>query len=317
VGVDVNTVMLDRLALENHGVPVFVRPQENVEVKVSRLYEKVRLPVLTDVTFSARSMQVSDLLPDRMPDLFRGGEILVAGRYGRGGPSELVLAGRDGRLEREYHYTLAAGRAGHGLSSDFPARVWATRRIAQLLDEIRLHQRRDPDLVEEIVRLSTKFGLLSEYTAFLADEMGVSHRETAVNVRRTRRNIDVLTRRIVGGTAVAQSHNQAGRRGAIRAPGPSSGYFVATESDRDVRRIALTGVRNVTNATFYYRGPTIGWVDATVRSEQPPAKVVKRWSPAFFELLGKTTSAENARLSQAGPLLLEIQGRIVRIEDPH
>ena len=58
------------------------------------------------------------------------GEIVLAGRYMRGGPVELVLSGRDGGLEREFHWTLSASRRGEGLANDFPARVWATRRIA-------------------------------------------------------------------------------------------------------------------------------------------------------------------------------------------
>ena len=316
VGVDVNTVMLDRLALENHGVPTFVRPQENVEVKVSALYDKVRHPVLTDVRFDARGMKALDVLPDDLPDLFRGSEIVVAGRYARGGPVELVLAGRDGRLEREFHYTFAAARRGEGVANDFPARVWATRQIAELLDAIRLHKQEDPELVNEIVRLSTKYGILTEYTAFLADETGVSHAAVDMNVRRTQRNLDVLTQRTVGGVGVAQSVNNAARRSATRASTPSYGYFVATESDRDVQRVARSGVQNAGNRTFYWRGKTIGWVEAKVSAEKEPADVIERWSEPFYELLRNTTRAENARLAQAGPLLLEIQGRVVRIEDP-
>ena len=316
VGVDVNTVMLDRLALENRGAPAFVRPQENVETKVSALYQKVRHPVLTDVKFDARGMQAVDILPSELPDLFRGGEIVLAGRYGRGGPTELVLSGQDGRLEREFHYTLAAARRGEGLQSDFPARVWATRRIAELLDAIRLHGRSDPELVQEIVRLSTTYGILTEYTSFLADETGVSHAAVAMNVRRTQRNLDVLTKRTVGGVGVAQSVNNLGRRSATRAPSPSAGYYVATESDRDVQRVARRGVQAVGNRTFYWRGNTIGWVEARVSSQKEPSAVIQRWTPAFYELLRSTTPAENARLAQVGPLLLEIQGRVVRIEDP-
>jgi Ca-activated chloride channel family protein len=315
VGVDVNTVMLDRLALENKGAPAFVRPRENVEVKVSSLYGKIRYPVLTDVTFEARGMQALDLLPASLPDLFRGSELVLAGRYRKGGPVEFVLSGRDAKVEREFHYTLHAARQGAGLRSDFPARVWATRRIAELLDAIRLHKQRDPELVNEIVRLSTKFGILTEYTSFLADETGVSHSALVVNAGRTLKNLDGLTVREVGGSGWAQSANQVARRGAARAPLPTRGYFLATEGDRDVRRVELGGVRLVANRTFYYRGTKIGWVDVDVPDAAKPAEVVTRWSPRFFELLRATTRAENTRLAQAGPLLLRVQGRVIRVVD--
>jgi Ca-activated chloride channel family protein len=316
VGVDVNTVMLDRLALANKGVPAFVRPRENAEMKVSSLYDKIRYPVLTDVRFAARGMKSSEHLPAAVPDLFRGSELVLSGRYGQGGPTEVVLSGRDGAIEREYHYTLAAARRGAGLRSDFPARVWATRRIAELLDQIRLHKRRDAELVNEIVRLSTKFGILTEYTSFLADETGVSHFEYTLNSRRTLKNLNALAGRVVGGAGLAQSANQVLRRGAVRAPSPAAGYYLATSGDRDVRRIDLRGVRLVANRTFYYRGPGMGWVDVEVPDAQKPEETVTRWSPRFFELLRSTTALENTRLSQSGPLLLKIQGRVIRIVEP-
>jgi len=316
VGVDVNSVLLDRLALDNKGAPAFVRPRESVEVKVSHLYEKLRYPVLTDVTFAARGLRAADVLPQQIPDLFRGGELVLAGRYGGkrgGGPVELVLAGRGGALEREFHYVRSAARKGEGLRSDFPARVWATRRIAALLDAIRLLKRHDVELVEEIVRLSTKFGILTEYTSFLADETGVSHSALAVNTRRARKNIEGLAARSVGGSGWAQSANQVGRRGAARAPRPTSGYFLATEGDRDVRRVELSGVRLVANRAFYYRGSKLGWVDAGIPDAGRADEVVTRWSPRFFELLRSTTPAENVRLAQDGPLFLGVQGHWIRI----
>jgi len=313
--VDVNTVMLDRLALANRGAPAFVRPRENVEVKVSALYDKIRYPVLADVSFEVRGMKSSERLPATMPDLFRGSELVLAGRYAHGGPVEVVLSGRDGALEREYHYTLGAARRGAGLGSDFPARVWATRRIATLLDAIRLHHRRDDELVREIVRLSTRFGILTEYTAFLADERGVNHYDLALNTRRTLKNLVALTARVVGGAGLAQSANQVLRREALRAPSPAAGYYLATSGDRDVRRVALGGVRLVANRTFYYRGPGVGWVDVQVPDARRPAEVITRWSERFYQLLRSTTALENIRLSQRGPLLLQIQGRIIRLVD--
>lgn len=315
VGVRVNAVLLDRLALENHGAPAFVRPRENVELKVSGLYDKIRYPVLTEVTFRAPDLRSSELLPAELPDLFRGSEIAMAGRYAQGGAVEVTLSGKDGALEREFHYVLSAAKKGDGLRNDFPARVWATRRIAELLDAIRLHGKRDPELVTEIVRLSTRFGILTEYTSFLADEAGVSHAELAVNVGRTLQNLDALVPREVGGAGFAQSANQIGRRSASQAPPQAGAFYLATPGDRDVRKVEVRGVRQVANRTFYHRGRSIGWVDVAVPATARPQEVVERWSPRFFDLLRTTTAAENTRLAQQGPLLLEVQGRVVRIVD--
>jgi len=313
VGVDVNTVLLDRLALENHGAPSFVRPSEDVEPKVAALYEKLRYPVLTDLTFKARGMRVTEVLPGTIPDLFRGGQVVLAGRYERGGRVESVLAGVDGNVTREYHYVVNAGRKGQGLTNDFPARVWALRRIGELIDAVRLSGRPDKELVDEIVRLSTRFGILTEYTSFLADDR-VDHTRVAENARRADRLFDALAKNEVGAAGFAQSANQAGRRGASRAPAPEEQEFLlGAEGDRDVRVQTVTGVRQQGNRTFYHR--SVGWVDVGVADMQGVQETVQRWSPRFFELLRSTTTEENARLAQAGTLVLQIQGRVLRITD--
>lgn len=309
VGVDVNTVLLDRLALENHGAPSFVRPGEDVEPKVASLYDKVRYPILTDLAFRAPGFRVSELLPETLPDLFKGGQVVLAGRYAKGGRVETILSGRDGHVTREYHTILEAAERGRGVRSDFPARVWATRRIAQLVDAIRLQKKADPELVGEIVRLSTRFGILTEYTAFLAAEEG-DHTRVRENAIAAGRILDRLADREVGAGGVAQSKNQVARRGAERAPSAPT-FWLPDADDRDVSTQTVSGVRQVGNRTFYRR--SIGWVDAEVPGLHAAEETIARWSPRFFELLGTTTPEENARLSQAGSLVLEVQGRIVRI----
>src|SRR5205085_7140953 len=122
---------------------------------------------------------------------FRGGQLVLAGRYRKaGGSVDVVISGRDGDAGREFHYRLAAGAEGHGLRDDFPARVWATRRIADLVDQIRILGRQEREIVDEIVRLSTKFGIMTEYTSFLADE-NADHGRFEENRRRA---AETLTR---------------------------------------------------------------------------------------------------------------------------
>jgi Ca-activated chloride channel homolog len=311
VGVDVNAVMLDKLALENHGDPSYVLPREDVEAKVGVLYEKLRYPVLTDVRLELAGLGASEMLPALVPDLFRGGQLMLAGRYAKGGRREVVLLGKDGGVEREYHYLLDAAAKGQGLREDFPARVWATRRIAFLVDQIRLSGRQEKELVDEIVRLSTRFGILTEYTSFLADERA-DHGRFAENATRSAAELRDLGGKAEGGAGVAQSAANWGRRGADRAPGQQK-VLAATKGDRDVEEVEIEGVRQVANRTFYRR--VEGWVDVNVRDAGVVAETVTRWSDRFYELLRTTTPAENARLAQAGDLVLEVQGRVLRVVD--
>ena len=83
--------------------------------------------------------------------------------------------------------------------------------------------------------------------------------------------------------------------------------------DRGVEARQVQNVRQVANRTFYRR--EAGWVDAEVKEIGRVSEEIRRWSPRFYELVRTTTAEENARLAQAGTLILEIQGRVVRIVD--
>jgi Ca-activated chloride channel family protein len=334
VGVDVDAVLLDKLALENHGVPTYVRPNEDIERKLALLYEKIRFPALSDLKVEFGAMSASEVLPGAVPDLFRGGQVVLAGRYRKGGPAEVVLSGRDGGVRREFRYRVTAGGEGEGLRDDFPARVWSMRRIGELVDQIRLLGRREKELVDEIVSLSLRFGIVTEYTSFLADE----RTDPGAVAENRGRALDALGRaaRPAPGSApadgVAASENQKARREADRPPpAPSSpatagpdggarqGYAKAAEGGRDVVEETVAGVKQVANRAFYKRANVadrpFAWVDAEVKDVTKVDERVVRWSPRFFELLAATTPDENARLSQDGDLLLRLAGRNVLVTD--
>ncbi|MDA1193747.1 MAG: VIT and VWA domain-containing protein [Planctomycetota bacterium] len=315
VGVDVDAMLLERLALESGGAPAFVRPRESVEDAVAALHARIRRPVLRNVELTAPGMAISEDMGAKLADLYAGGELAVAGRYASGGPVEVVLSGQGGTFEHEFHYTRTAARRGEGLRSDFPARVWAARRIATLVDAIRLHAADSQSVLTEIVRLSIRFGILTEYTAFLAEETCCNAAPADVHCQRVEARLVELLANATGGSGLAQAQGQAERRGAQRV-GPNPGAWQSTADERDVERIEWTCVRHVGNRTFHFRGPALGWVDVLADVPEPHEASIERWSEPFFALLQNTSPEENERLAQAGPLLLEVQGTILRIVDP-
>ncbi len=349
VGVDVDAVFLDRLALDNHGVPTYVRPNEDIERKLSGLYEKIRYPVLTDVKVDFGSMSASEILPSSVPDLFRGGQVVVAGRYRKGGNADVVVSGKDGDRAREFHYALSAGGDGQGLRDDFPARVWAMRRIADLVDQIRLLGRREHELVDEIVKLSLRFGIVTEYTSYLADERTDQGRVDDLRLRASEELRRALGPVATDGgpgaaepaTGVAQSENQKARREADKpVPPPASpteggllpglggggevgsraqGFLKSAPNGRDFVVETFSGVKQVANRAFYKRSNVqqraYAWVDAEVKDVNQVDETVARWSPRFFEILATTSADENARLSQEGDILLRVQGKNLFVTD--
>ncbi|HEV7589707.1 MAG TPA: VIT and VWA domain-containing protein, partial [Longimicrobium sp.] len=81
VGYDVNTRLLDRVAAENGGVADYVDPREDLEVKVSAFFDKVNHPVLSDVRVDMGGVRTDLVYPRAMPDLFRGTQLVLVGRY--------------------------------------------------------------------------------------------------------------------------------------------------------------------------------------------------------------------------------------------
>jgi Ca-activated chloride channel family protein len=167
VGFDVNTRLLDGLAKESNAFSDYISPQENIEEQVSNFYEKVRYPVMSNIEYSFRGVETHLLSPNRLPDLFKGGQIILAGRYRDAGRATLVLRGQVGNAQQALQYDFTFPRQER--ERDFVARLWATRRVGDLLDEIRL-QGENMELKNEVIALAKEFGLVTPYTSYLVQE---------------------------------------------------------------------------------------------------------------------------------------------------
>ncbi len=167
VGFDVDTVLLDSIARDQHGTSQYVIPGENIDQAVSTLYTKVASPVLTGVELTIDGMIVSDLYPTPVPDLFSGEQLVLTGRYDGWGPAAVSLSGRllGERVTIEFddvRFTAAGGE-------DTVPGLWATRKIGALLRDIRLNGPSE-ETIDQIVRLSIRHGIVTPYTSYLVTE---------------------------------------------------------------------------------------------------------------------------------------------------
>ncbi|AKF06003.1 VIT domain-containing protein [Sandaracinus amylolyticus] len=170
VGDDVNTTFLDALAVGSGGTSDYVRGEDGAELqqRLSTLYDRIAYPVLADLHLSLPGASAFDVYPRDLGHLYRGDQLLVVGRYRGEGAVQVVLEGRVGGatpLRLEFPVTMPSAET----RNDFLPRVWATRKVATLLDEIRLNGER-PELREEVVRLARQFGLVTPYTSYLVAE---------------------------------------------------------------------------------------------------------------------------------------------------
>lgn len=166
VGDDVNATFLDQLASQTRAVSTYVRPAEDIEEKVSGLYAKISLPVLTNLKLSAGSgVRFEEMYPPRLPDLFHGSQLVVLGRYSGSGPAAIALSGRVGNRQKEI-VNESTFPEKTGDAKAFIEQIWARRKVGYLLDQIRQHGE-SKELVDETKHLAKRYGIATPYTSYL------------------------------------------------------------------------------------------------------------------------------------------------------
>ena len=273
VGDDVDTILLDSLATGHHGRSTYVRPGEALDEAVSGFYARVTAPVLADVTLDVEGVDVSELYPAPLPDLFAGSQLIALGRYDDGGKATLTLSGEVNGAPREFTYPVTFASDG---GSDFLPRLWATRKIGYLLNQIRLHGE-NAELVDAIVDLSLEYGIVTPYTSYLITEddfLSEAARETAIADAS-----GVTAAPASGAEAVTQSQSVQRLADAEQAPLPMA--TVVTESGETIR--AAEVLRYAGERAFVLRDGV--WTDTTYDPEAMTTVDVPFASDEYFALL--------------------------------
>lgn len=332
VGNDVNAPLLDHIAEKTRAVTTYVLPDEDVEIRVAGLFARLGQPTLAGPNLTTVDAQGNDVgrlaevLPIRLPDLFAGDQLVVLGQYRGEDDLTFRLTGQGPEGARSFRFTLPVRSAS--TRHAFVPRLWASRQIAFLVDELRqrggdlgaplVSGRPDPfadprlrELRDEILRLSTRFGVLSEYTSFLATEGSNladwgSLVTSCQNVLQNRA-VDVRS----GAGAVNQGANLWAQKGQMRA-NYFNGYL-----DQDFKVVQTVAVQQVRDCAFYKRGDR--WIDSrsVLGKRIEPDENVVFGSPRYAEVqLQLQREGRAAVLSLQGEVLLQLQGRNVLITAP-
>jgi Ca-activated chloride channel family protein len=311
VGSDVNTLLLDKLAAENRGSGDYVAPGEDIEGKVSGLYQKVAKPALTDVRVEWRGVDAQEVYPRPVTDLFYGSELVLMGRYRDHGKGSLVVTGRmAGKPARfEFPVDLPERASQHA----FLPKLWAGLKVAHELDAVRLSGHADPETVSSIVKLAKRYGIVTPYTSYLITEEGKdmpTAQHAAISALRGMAadasgsgfvqdaGMSARARKASGffgamAAAPASFSGSAGSQGLAMGGGGSMAMLrVAEAGTRDElaqQGTRTTETRTVAGKTFYRRGQT--WVDGDyeLREDGSEPKTVRiiYLSPEYFELVSR------------------------------
>lgn len=184
VGYDVDTFLLDSLAQENQGTSTYVKPGDRLDEVLSGFFARINTPVLTNLSLDTGSISTYDVLPNPLPDLFAGSQIIVTGRYHNSGTTTITLKGEINGQTQTFTYPeqVFVDNSSENGNAALP-RLWATRKIGYLLNQIRLNGP-DQETIDQIVKLSIRFGIVTPYTSYLVTEdmpLGAAEQERIAN----------------------------------------------------------------------------------------------------------------------------------------
>jgi Ca-activated chloride channel family protein len=313
VGYDVNTDLLDILSRELGGRASYVEPAERVDEVVGDFYSQISTPVLTDVEVELADARIDEVFPHPLPDLFAGDQIVVAGRYRDGGTFDVELRGTVNGEERLFVYPDQELTDGGGES--FEARLWATRKIGALLDEVRRNGPND-ELIDAITELSLTYGIVTPYTSFLVLEPGLQPPVAGGGAAPAATEAPLA---LMDSARAAVQESAAG----MAAAAPAGEAAVQASKDRAALLGAETvrqeePVRFVAGKTFTRRAMVPApdgrvlelWVD-TAYAEEMPTRTVRFGSPEYFDLLDLPDMP--AWLAIAPELILVLDDGAVRV----
>jgi Ca-activated chloride channel family protein len=332
IGTDVNTHLLDKIAEETKAFSQYVLPEEDIEVKVSAFFTKIKEPVLASPTLKfPDAVRVTKIYPAPLPDLFKGEQLLVAGRYSGSGDGAVQIEGNVSGDIKRFAYDVKF--ANESTDNDFIPRLWATRRVGYLLDEIRLHGE-NKELKDEVAELARKYGIVTPYTAYLIQEDEV-RRNVPLGMQTLRRTRELeqaglgaaggadrfhrLQEQKAGDAAVASSRSFYALKSAeapasaivsgnveeLRANGPAFNYSTAAGfSTGAVTNSVVAGAplamarkmeaqsRFAAGKTFFRNGDK--WIDSDVQKKTNAKRVrVQFGSQEYFDLMAKQPRAKS------------------------
>lgn len=321
VGDDVNTTLLDQLSDKTRGTSSYVRPNENIEVKVSSFFDKISHPVLSNLELAVEGsgVKLSDMYPPKLPDLFHGSQLVVAARYSGSGSPKFKFTGKLGTEDKTFEFTPSL--PGEKIENDFVGLLWAQRKIGYLLDQIR-NTGENKELVDEVTSIAKKFGIVTPYTSYLL----VPDEKPVVNVAPTMprerywyggspRSVSGMGGAVPGGTGggmasealrkVERQQNvlagRDGRLAALQLNLQSGGVAVENAQvfndlkNSDQLQRAIVQSQNVAGRRFDNKGGA--WIEDKFDDKAKIVRV-KYLSDAYFQLV--TQNEENRRILSQG-----------------
>ena len=262
-----NRYLLDKMAQYGRGEVDYVSEKGDTSAVAKRFHERIRNPLLTDLSIDWSGLPVSDVYPQSIPDLFSAKPVIISGRYASGGKGTIRLKGRAAGQEfvREVPIELPDNEPAH----DVLATLWARRRIDDLMDQYIAQTQADAVVQDqqrkEITQLGLDFRLMTQFTSFIAiDDLiftgGEAPRKVEVPVESTISNL-------------------SGTVNYVTVTGTSDTEVLGSSfTTRAVQQLPLQGrsfqqLLSLVPGTVVTNNPTAGGVNVSVNGQTPTSNL--------------------------------------------
>jgi Ca-activated chloride channel family protein len=295
------------------------------------LLRKIASPVLTNVKFeylfANRNVSAGDpvnrIYPAESVDLFRGEQLAIVGRYRQSGDAKIMVRGSVAGAEKQFEFAGKFAAQGETPQNRFAEKLWAVRRIGEIIDQIDLNGM-NQELVQELVGLSQKHGILTPYTAYLADEnQAPVPIASAASIDETRNQLRHLSA-ADGRGGFAQREAKSAFKGAQNFSADAIQSYSLAEPDvagaESSQARNAQGLRLENGEALYKRGKiaiAANAIDVDIEKQKSEIVELTRFSDEYFDLVRSNTDEENELLAAQQDdeeLVVRLKGKIYRIK---
>ncbi|MFN8570577.1 MAG: VIT domain-containing protein [Gemmatimonadaceae bacterium] len=287
VSADVNTGLIEQLALEGRGTAQFVRSGESVERAVTLLATRLTSPVITDVRVRADGVTLRQLQPQLPTDLYAGQDLILLARYEGDGAATIRLDGQS--ADGPVHWSTPVTFPARDRGNPFVGRLWAAQRIGWLAAERRKNGG-TPELDQEIKSLGEQFGIPTEFSSYLVVEPGMNVHEMTSDVRR-RASTNAAPNAPMPASAGRASDAEVRFEAAKSAAGQRAATSLAAVDSMSAERDDAAQTKRIGQRIFVLKSGV--WTDARYVPSMTVVRV-KPYSPLYFALTGRLPGLADA-----------------------
>lgn len=317
VGYDVNTWLLDNISSAMGGSVTYVKPGENIESAISGLFTKISSPLLTGIKIDFGNVDVYDVFPQKLPDVFKGQRIMITGRYRKHGNATVELTGKEEGRKRSFEYNLEFVKSDK--DNDFVAKLWANRKVNYLLNRIRF-EGENQEWVTSIKNLGEEFGIVTPYTSYLVTEQQkeyaniqsrsdlapmaaqIQKREEALK----NKGMTSIAYEALGGAMAADANAASGKKSVMGSSMRQSFMEEAEQADD-----MLIIHKNVAGKSFLLENGI--WTEQGVDIKNSKITKIKFMDDTYLKLSKQNNDIKKI-LALGSQLIFEWKGKIYQVE---